>query len=253
MESIENYQIAWLIALLFVNHIFIYLFEFYAKRRNDIKKIYALVPSDRQLRTEFKNSLITTPVHSLIIFLFLIAGLLIVANESILTVLVTFFVMFWWTEFWHYLSHRAMHSKFLLKIHREHHKSYITNPMSAVSFSILEKSIFTLGIVGFASLYSYFFSFSFNGLCIYYTFYFATNVLGHSNIEFRSAKYPFSLMGYIVNSPSYHAMHHARYVKNYGLITSIFDRLFNTRWTDSDKVVVRAAEGRPLERLSEKP
>jgi sterol desaturase/sphingolipid hydroxylase (fatty acid hydroxylase superfamily) len=125
--------------------------------------------------------------------------------------------------------------------------------MSAVSFSLLEKALFTLGIVGFASLYASYFSFSFHGLCIYYTFYFATNVLGHSNIEFRNARYPYSLMGYMINSPSYHAMHHARYVKNYGLITSVFDRLFNTRWTDSDKVVVRAADGKPLKKLSERP
>ena len=173
MASIELYQIVWLIALLGVNHVFIYAFDLYTRRRDGVKKIYALVPSDHQLKAEFRNSLITTPVHSLIIFLFLFAGLLQVTDERIGTILITFLVMFWWTELWHYVSHRAMHSRLLLSIHREHHKSHITNPMSAVSFSLLEKSLFTLGIVGFASFYASYFSFSFHGLCIYYTFYFS--------------------------------------------------------------------------------
>ncbi len=251
--SIETYQAIWLVALVFVNHILIYLYRLYTERQKDVKKIYGLTPSERQLKAEFRNGLMTTPVHSLIILLFLVSGLLKVTSEDIGTIVLTFFVVFWWTEFWHYISHRAMHLKVFLSIHREHHRSHITNPWSAVSFSLLEKTIFSLGIVSFAALYSHYFSFSFHGFCAYYTFYFATNILGHSNIEFRSARYPFSLMGYIINSPSYHAMHHARYVKNYGLITSVFDRLFNTRWEDSDGVLIRAAEGKPLKKLSEKP
>jgi sterol desaturase/sphingolipid hydroxylase (fatty acid hydroxylase superfamily) len=47
-------------------------------------------------------------------------------------------------------------------------------------------------------------------------------------------------------------MHHARYVKNYGLITSTLDRLFNTMWEDYDKVQSRAASNQPLQKLSEK-
>lgn len=253
MKTFETYQVIWLAIFLFINHIFIYLFSFYSNRKKNVKKIYGITPNVRQLKAEFKNSLITTPIHSIIIGIFLFAGWLNISNEDFLTIIISFIVMFWWTELWHYISHRAMHAKWLVWIHKEHHKSYITNPMSAASFSILEKAIFTLGIVGFASIYSYYLPFSFNGLCLYYTFYFATNVLGHSNIEFRNAKYPFSLMGHVINSPSFHAMHHARYIKNYGLITSVFDRLFNTRWTDYDRVVKRAAEGKPLQRLSERP
>jgi sterol desaturase/sphingolipid hydroxylase (fatty acid hydroxylase superfamily) len=47
-------------------------------------------------------------------------------------------------------------------------------------------------------------------------------------------------------------MHHARYVKNYGLITSTLDRMFNTMWEDYDKVQSRAALEQPLQKLSER-
>ncbi|HWJ25042.1 MAG TPA: sterol desaturase family protein, partial [Flavisolibacter sp.] len=56
----------------------------------------------------------------------------------------------------------------------------------------------------------------------------------------------------VFNTPTYHAMHHARYVKNYGLITSTLDRLFNTMWEDYDQVQSRAASEQPLNKLSER-
>jgi len=253
MEELETYHIVWLIILLFANHMFIYLFNLRTDKQEVVKKVYGLEPGAEQLKEEFRNSLITAPIHPLLILLFVSMGWLTTSEKNLSTVITSFFVMFWWTEFWFYASHRAMHTKWLIGIHKEHHRSYITNPMTAASFSLIEKTIFTLGIVGFASIYSHYLPFSFNGLCIYYVFYFAVTVLGHSNVEFRNARYPFSLMGYFINAPSYHAMHHARYVKNYGLVTSVFDRLFGTRWNDYEKVLERAANGKPLEKLSERP
>ena len=93
---------------------------------------------------------------------------------------------------------------------------------------------------------------SFYGIVAYYVFYFVTNVLGHSNFEIRDRDMHKHGYGRIINTPAYHAMHYARFVKNYGLITSTLDRLFNTMWEDYDKVQSRAALEQPLEKLSER-
>jgi sterol desaturase/sphingolipid hydroxylase (fatty acid hydroxylase superfamily) len=93
---------------------------------------------------------------------------------------------------------------------------------------------------------------SFYGIVAYYIFYFITNTLGHSNFEIRDPGYAKTWIGKVINTPTYHAMHHARYVKNYGLITSTLDRMFNTMWEDYDKVQTRAAAEEPLTKLSER-
>jgi sterol desaturase/sphingolipid hydroxylase (fatty acid hydroxylase superfamily) len=71
-------------------------------------------------------------------------------------------------------------------------------------------------------------------------------------VEIRDPNYAKTWIGKVINTPTYHAMHHARYVKNYGLITSTLDRLFNTMWEDYDKVQSRAAMDQPLAKLSER-
>jgi sterol desaturase/sphingolipid hydroxylase (fatty acid hydroxylase superfamily) len=121
-----------------------------------------------------------------------------------------------------------------------------------VSFSLLEKFIFSFGILGGLALLSRWYNLSAFGIFSYYVVYFYTNTLGHANFELRKAGYYHRLMGQIFNSPSYHALHHARYVRNYGLLTPWLDRVFGTEWEDVATVQTRAATGSPLTRLGEK-
>jgi sterol desaturase/sphingolipid hydroxylase (fatty acid hydroxylase superfamily) len=217
-----------------------------------VKRIYNVETTQQQLKEELENSFLTSPLHAFLIWLALYSGMLTDHATTWVNFLYTFLIVFVWTEIWHYFSHRAMHTKALLFIHREHHKSKVTNPLSSISFSFLEKLIFSLGIIIPVSLLSGIMPISFYGIYAYYIFYFITNVLGHSNMEIRDPQYASSWIGKILNTPTFHAMHHARYVKNYGLITSTLDRLFNTMWEDYDKVQSRAASEQPLTRLSER-
>jgi sterol desaturase/sphingolipid hydroxylase (fatty acid hydroxylase superfamily) len=145
-----------------------------------------------------------------------------------------------------------MHTKPLHFIHVEHHRSMLTNVWTAVSFSFLEKLIFSTGIIGFMAALSHIMPISVYGVGAYYIFYFFTNTLGHANIEMRKPGYYDSWMGKLFNTSSYHALHHSRYVKNYGLITPWCDKLFGTMWEDVAEVQSRAARGEPLSRLKEK-
>jgi Delta7-sterol 5-desaturase len=244
----------YIIPLLFLaiaNHLIVYIFILIFKSRK-VKRIYNVETTQQQLKEELENSFLTSPLHAFLIWLALYSTLLKDYETTWLNFIYTFVIVFVWTEIWHYFSHRAMHTRALLFIHREHHKSRVTNPLSSISFSFLEKLIFSAGIIIPVSLLSGIIPISFYGIYAYYIFYFITNVLGHSNMEIRDPQYANSWIGKILNTPTFHAMHHARYVKNYGLITSTLDRLFDTMWEDYDQVQSRAASEQPLTKLSEK-
>jgi Delta7-sterol 5-desaturase len=233
------------------NHLIVFAFmQLYKSKK--VRLVYNVSANQEQLKEELNNSFFTSPLHAVLIWLALFTGFLKDHPTTVLSFVYTFLIVFIWTEIWHYFSHRLMHHKSLLWIHREHHKSKITNPLSSMSFSFLEKLIFSIGILVPVALLSLMMPISLYGIVAYYLFYFITNTLGHSNIEIRKPGYTTTLMGRVFNTPAYHAMHHARYVKNYGLITSVLDRLFNTMWEDYGEVQTSAADHKPLQKLSQR-
>ena len=247
--EISHILLAILLAV--INYPIVYFVERWI-RTTKVKRVYAPVAEQMQIAREQRNAIFTTPVHALIFVVLLATGALHPANESWRIGILTFVITFLWTEVWHYFSHRAMHHRRLLFLHREHHLSAITNPWTSISFSFMEKFIFSLGILGFMAILSHWMPVSVTAVAAYYVFYFFTNTLGHANFEFRAPGYRHTFMGKFFVSPSYHAMHHARYIKNYGLITPWLDRLLGTAWEDYDAVQTQAASGSPLARLGER-
>jgi Delta7-sterol 5-desaturase len=239
------------VVLAVINYPFVLAVDWYV-RTHPVKPVYQLEEPAGQRARELRNSWITTPVHSVSLVTFIGTGALLTAPESPGLALGTFVLTFFWTEIWHYVSHVALHTKALHFIHREHHRSHLTEAWTSVSFTLLEKSIFSVGILGGLSLLSRWHELSAFGVFAYYLLYFYTNTLGHANFEIRKAGYYRRPMGQVFNSPSYHALHHARYVKNYGLLTPWLDRAFGTAWEDVAAVQTRAATGSPLTRLGEK-
>ena len=239
------------VVLAVVNYPFVLGVDWYVRTRA-VKPVYGVEQAPGQRAREVRNSWVTTPVHALLFVAFTGSGALRAGSETVWRAVETFVVTFLWTEAWHYFSHVALHARSLHFIHREHHLSRVTAPWTSVSFSMLEKLIFSFGILGGLALLSRWHELSAFGIFAYYVMYFYTNTLGHANFEFRKPGYYNRFMGRIFNSPSYHALHHARYIKNYGLMTPWFDRLFGTVWEDVAAVQTRAATGSPLTRLGEK-
>lgn len=221
-------------------------------RRSAVKRVYDVPPAQGQDAWERRNGLITTPVHALILLLLFATGGLRVLEDGVGRAVMSFAIAFIWTEVWHYATHRAMHRPMLHGIHREHHRSRLTQPWTSVSFSFAEKFVFSAGILGFLALMSRWVPQSVIGITVYYVLYFYTNTLGHANVEFRKAGYRTTWMGKVFNSPSYHAMHHARYTQNFGLLTPWLDKLLGTSWPDEAQVLDQVANGRPLTRLNER-
>lgn len=249
--QIDALLLACTLLLAIINFPFVWLVGRHIAR-HEVKHVYAVAPPPEQERRERRNALVTTPVHALLFASLIAMGWLVVGDESWAMVVATFVLTFAWTEIWHYASHRAMHHKSIHWIHVEHHKSRVTGVWTSVSFSFLEKFVFSLGILGGLAIVSRWVPLSAVGITGYYVLYFFTNTLGHANFEFRKPHYRSSLLGKVFNSPSYHAMHHARYTHNYGLLTPWLDQWLRTEWPDSAQVQTRAALGQPLTRLGER-
>ena len=179
-------------------------------------------------------------------------GLISVASNSLANIVVTYVCLFVWYEFWFYGTHRLYHSKALYFIHSQHHLSRVTSPFSAFSFSLTERMSLNLGAIGFAIVYSHFMPFSIVGFVVYCVSNNAMNVLLHSNVEIFPVGFARNpVVGWIF-TPTFHALHHARYKQHYGLFTTIPDRMFNTLWPDYAAVQERAARGEGLNAFHEK-
>lgn len=211
-------------------------------------RIYDLPIKDPQVRRELKNSL-HTPMHAAMLLLALLAGMF--AARTIGSFLTTVLLVTVWAEIWHYASHRAFHVKSLHWIHAEHHKSRLSSPFTALSFSFTEKLVFDVGMIGGMAIFGLLVDLNFYGIAVWFVGYLIINSYGHANYEIRGEAF-MHLKGTILTSTVYHALHHSRYTGNYGLGTRFLDRLLGTEWPDSaavfDKVVVQKA---PLEGLRE--
>lgn len=214
------------------------------------RRVYALPARDGQTRYELRSAwlLLTDPI---VLGILVVSGWLRLTPATLGTSLFTFATMFVWTDTWMYWNHRAMHHwKWAWRLHAHHHRSRITQPTSAISFSLGEKLVFyTLGWLLPLAALSHVVPVAFPGIIAFYSFYFVTSPLAHSNFELTShpLHWPMKALG----TATGHAMHHARVTGNYGFLTSIHDRLFGTHWPDGDAVHARVIVGNPLDSLRE--
>ena len=213
------------------------------------RKIYDLPIGKPQIRRELRNSL-HAPMHAVLLAPLLYFGFF--ANTTWLSLVLSLVLATVWAEIWHYASHRAFHLDWLHWIHREHHKSHLNSCVTAISFSFFEKLIFDAGFLGVLAALDRWVSLSFSGIAWWYIGYLAINSFSHANFELKSENYA-RLAGKVMTTTTYHALHHSRYIGNYGLGTRVLDRLFKTEWDDYEPLYQQIThDQRPLTRLSEK-
>ena len=211
--------------------------------------IYALPISRQQIRRELLNSL-HTPIHAAILYVLVLLNCF--TNHTWPSFGFSLTLTTLWAETWHYISHRAFHDSRLHWIHAEHHKSHVSSPFTALSFSFSEKLIFNLGILGVLALVDRFYGLNFFGIALWYVGYLVINSFSHANFEMKSGSFQ-RVAGKLLTSTTYHALHHSRFSGIYGLGTRVFDRMFRTEWEDYEAVFGQIAEHkRPLTRLGER-
>lgn len=227
-------------------------FWLHALRRNwplCERTIFDLPIDEEQLRRERKNSL-HAPLHAVILAGFLATGSF--QEDTWFSFLLSALATTLWAEVWHYASHRAMHLKGLHWIHREHHKSHLNTPYTAISFSFTEKLVFDLGLLAPLALLDTIWPVNFFGIAAWYVGYLIINSFSHANFELKSPGYN-RLLGRILTTTTYHSLHHSRYTGNYGLGTRVLDRLFGTEWEDYERLYDRVCRNRqPLQKLGER-
>ncbi|MDI9359124.1 MAG: sterol desaturase family protein [Phycisphaerales bacterium] len=133
--------------------------------------------------------------------------------------------MFFLHDFYFYWMHRVIHHRRLYKLfHMEHHKSHKPTPWTAYSFSPLE-AILEIAII---PIFAFLIPIQVWAIFIFFTFQIIYNVYIHLGYEL----FPKTVNNHWIrkwfNTATAHDFHHHYNKKNYGLYTTIWDRLFNT-------------------------
>jgi sterol desaturase/sphingolipid hydroxylase (fatty acid hydroxylase superfamily) len=170
------------------------------------------------------------------------------AGDSLLTLAVTFA----WFEIWFYATHRLLHTRRLYFLHAQHHVAHVTDPLTSLSFGLIERSILGLGSLAGGWVFAHCMPFTYAGMGMYFSLNYALNVWGHLNVEMVPTRFREGWLGKVFITTTFHAMHHARYGGHYGLFTVLLDRSLGTAWDDYPAVHARAFNGHGLASLGER-
>lgn len=174
-------------------------------------------------------------------------------GSGVMLEVTTFFVCLYGFQAYYWFLHRAMHWRPLFFVHKWHHESLVTSPLTGFSMSPLEAVGWIVGFLAPALILSQLWAVGAWGYLGFLTFAWYGNIVGHANAElmpaFVSTKWGSMLYA---NPISYHSLHHARFEKHYGFGTAWMDMIFRTQWADWIAVSKRVRGGAPLTKLREK-
>jgi sterol desaturase/sphingolipid hydroxylase (fatty acid hydroxylase superfamily) len=166
--------------------------------------------------------------------------------------LATYAWMFVGFEVWFYVTHRLLHTRALYRLHAQHHVAQVTDPLTSLSFSMAERLILMGGGFGLVVLAMQFMPVTRPAILAYVITNYVLNVFGHGNTEWLPERFVSSWAGRLFFTPTFHALHHARYQGHYGLFTPVLDRWLGTQFDDYAQVHARARAGTGLERIGER-
>ncbi len=136
-----------------------------------------------------------------------------------------FAVFFFVFDLYFYLAHRLIHIEPLYRwIHKTHHRSLSTNPLTYASMTPLE------GIAEGMIIPIFLACFTVHETSTYFIFPFASlmGLYAHCGYEFMPRWWYRILFTKWFITPMYHDQHHQFFTWNYGAFTTIWDRLFGT-------------------------
>lgn len=220
-------------------------------------RVYRRSLAPGQLRSEAKAAISVVLCDALLVGLFRYYAGPRMVPFSVPVALLSYAWIFVGFEVWFYVSHRLLHTKALYRFHAQHHVAQVTEPLTSLSFSLVERLVLMGGGLGLALLAIEVMPITKAGLMAYIVTNYLLNVVGHSNTEWLPKRFVSSWLGRLFFTPTFHALHHARYQGHYGLYTVVLDRWFGTAFQDYPQVHARAREGVGMarfgERLSEAP
>lgn len=225
-------------------------FLFLRSRFAQGRRVYRVPFGKGQLQSELTAALFVLTYNVATTALLLGGGHIRAGEVGVLNTLVTFGVMFVFTEVWFYVSHRAMHSRALYFIHAQHHTARVVSPFTSFSFSLAEQVLSSVPATLFIILLSRVMPLSVPGVMAFSLVNISGTLLAHLNVELFPAGFARTALGRVFFSSTYHALHHARFQGHYGLFTRVMDRLFGTEFPDYAELQSAAARGQGLTDLS---
>ena len=159
----------------------------------------------------------------------------------------TFIWMYFLHDAYFYWSHRLMHHPKIFKhVHLIHHKSTNPSPWTAYAFHPFEGLIEALIV----TIIAFSIPTHRSAIIIYTLFQITYNVYGHLGFEILPKKINKHWFGKWLNTSVAHNMHHKYFVKNYGLWTTIWDRMMGTMNEKYDETYQQVTEHKPASPLS---
>jgi lathosterol oxidase len=214
-------------------------------------KIWAVPLDPGQLSLELKGNVIFLIVQTAAFTAVLPSGLPRYVEPSWAAGVATFFGLMLGFQVYYYFLHRAMHTKALVRIHRWHHKSRVTTPLSGQSVSFGEALGWAVGYALLPALASQLVPISLEGWAAYIAFNIFGNMVGHSNVELVPVTPVLRASSLFSNAFVFHSLHHARWTGHYSFQSALMDRLFGTEWQDWQALHAEIAAGKPLQSLRE--
>ena len=214
------------------------------------RRVFALPVPASQLRHEAIGTALFVLLFAPALALALSTGALRFA-EGWLAETLSFFVPLFGFQFLYYWAHRAMHARRLFWMHRWHHVSHVTTPLTGFSMHPVETVLWIVGLLGPALILAQLDLLGAGGFAGFLAFFWFGNITGHANAEIFPYRVTWGA-SVTANAVVFHSLHHARYTGHYGFATSTLDRLFRTEWPDWLPLHLQIMSGRPLSRLQER-
>lgn len=216
------------------------------------KPVFALPLAAGQLRFEAIGNLVFLAVTTVTVTAALRFEVVRLGPASLARNLGTFGAMLVTFQIFYWFLHRAMHARSLVWIHRWHHRSHVTSPLTGQSVSFGEACLWMLGYVGLPILLSRIAPLGFYGWAGYLAFNVLGNVAGHANAEPTLAAGGTRFASLFANPFVYHSLHHARWTGHYGFQAAWMDWLMGTEFPDWQRAFERVRTGKPLTSLKER-
>ncbi len=215
-------------------------------------RVYRRALAQGQLRREALAAVGVVATDAVLIAAFRAFTGPLYAPFSLATALWSYAWMFVGFEVWFYVTHRLLHLPRFYRFHAQHHVAQVTEPLTALSFSVAERLVLMGGGLGLHFAAMHLFPGTQVGVLAYMLTNYVLNAFGHGNTEWLPRRFVASWVGRVFFTPTFHALHHARYQGHYGLYTVVLDRWFGTAFPDYPLVHARAREGAGLTRIGER-
>ncbi len=195
--------------------------------------------NDKQISREMKSAITTviafTVFNCIVYYLASMWYTKIYTNIWDYSVYMTIFVLVllvFIDDTWFYWYHRLLHTKKWFRyVHFVHHKSFDVNPLTSLSFHIVEPFFLFFWIIPVSMIIPIYAPL----LIIFQIISILNNVKSHLWYEFYSKWFNKSIFKFVSTS-THHNMHHSKINWNYGWYFRIWDKLLKTEFPDYELV-----------------